>query len=271
MNAFEADAGERTSPRDLRLAARAGRFAGLTTGHAAGYVQANLAILPAADAGDFVGFCHANAQACPVLAVSEPGNPHLPVLADDLDVRTDLPAYWVHRAGRPTERVADISPLWQSDHVAVAIGCWFSMEDALLRAGVRLRHVELGIQGPLFRTARQAHRVGRFGGRLVVSMRPFACAEVDTVKAVSARFAKVHGAPLHVGDWQALGIADLGRPDFGEVLLPLPNEVPMFWGCGLTAIEALEQARLPFFITHAAGAMLVTDVRNDTLEQRTSA
>ena len=122
-----------TSPRELRQAIRAGHFKGLTTGHASGFVQANLAVLPAALAADFVAFCKANAQACPVLAVSEPGNRSLPALGDDIDVRTDLPAYRVYRDGRHVDTPTDISSLWQNDHVAVAIGCWFSMEDALTR------------------------------------------------------------------------------------------------------------------------------------------
>ncbi len=133
-----------------------------------GYVQANLVILPAQDAADFVAFCNANAQACPVLAVGEPGDWRLPTLGYDIDVRTDLPKYWVYRAGESTEGTTDISKLWQDDHVAVAIGCWFSMEDALARANVRMRHLERGIQGSLFRTTRDSVTVGRFGGPLVV-------------------------------------------------------------------------------------------------------
>lgn len=257
-----------SSPSDVRRAAWQERFSGLTTGLAPGYVQANLAVLPASDADDFVAFCRANAAACPVLSVSRPGEPRLPALGADIDIRTDLPAYWIYRDGKHAETVADITALWREDHVAVAIGCWFSMEDALTRAGVRLRHVELGIQGPLFRTTRQTVRVGRFGGPLVVSMRPFAVDAVETVRQVTGRFSRVHGAPLHVGDAAALGIADIGKPDFGEVLTPLPGEVPMFWGCGLTALTALEQSGIPLFITHAAGAMLVTDLRNDDLEDR---
>lgn len=255
-------------PRDVRRAAWQERFSGLTTGLAPGYVQANLAVLPASDAGDFVAFCRANAQACPVLAVSEPGDPRMPELGADIDVRTDLPAYWVYRNGQHAETVKDIATLWQDDHVAVAIGCWFSMEDALTRAGVRLRHVELGIQGPLFRTNRDTARVGRFSGPLVVSMRPFVADKVETVRQVTGRFSRVHGGPIHVGDPAALGIADIGHPDFGEVLEPHADEVPMFWGCGLTALVALEQSGVPLFITHAAGAMLVTDLRNDDLEDR---
>jgi uncharacterized protein YcsI (UPF0317 family) len=253
------------SPRDLRLAIRAGRFHGLTTGHAAGHVQANLAIVPAAVADEFVAFCRANAAACPVLAVGAPGDPHLAALGADLDVRTDLPAYWVYRDGRRAETVADIAALWQPDHVAVAIGCWFSMEAALAGAGVRLRHVELGIQGPLFRTALPTAPAGRFRGPLVVSMRPFAPAEVATVRAVTGRFTRVHGAPLHQGDPAALGIADLGTPDFGEPIPMSGDDVPLYWGCGLTALTALERSGLPLFITHAAGAMLVTDLHNDDL------
>jgi uncharacterized protein YcsI (UPF0317 family) len=254
------------APSELRAAIRAGRFTGLTTGHAAGYVQANLAILPAAEADDFVAFCRANAGACPVLGVGRPGDPRLPELGPDLDVRTDLPAYWVYRDGRRAETVHDITSLWRDDHVAVAIGCWFSMEDALLRAGVRLRHLELGLQGPLFRTNRPTVPAGRFGGPLVVSMRPFAPQDVATAKTVTGRFPCVHGAPIHEGDPAALGIADLDMPDFGEPLALLADDVPLYWGCGLTALSALERVALPLFITHAAGAMLVTDLRNETLE-----
>jgi uncharacterized protein YcsI (UPF0317 family) len=140
------------------------------------------------------------------------------------------------------------------------------MEDALTRAGVRLRHIELGIQGPIFRTNIETIAVGRFDGPLVVSMRPFAAGDVVTVTTVTGRFSRVHGGPIHIGDPAALGITDLSKPDFGEVLKPLPGEVPMYWGCGLTALAALERSGIPLFITHAAGAMLVTDLRNDDLE-----
>ena len=246
--------------RQLRADVRAGRHLGLTTGHAPGYVQANIVVLPAAEAEELLNFCRANAAACPVLGVSEPGAVTLPVLATELDLRTDLPRYLVHRRGRPTETVRDLRALWRADFVTLAIGCWFSMEDALRRAGVRLRHLELGIQGGLFRTDRPTARAGRFGGSpLVVSMRPFARASIATVRAITGRFSRVHGAPLHEGVPDALGIADLARPDWGEVLTPLEGEVPLYWGCGLTAQVALEAAGTEFFITHAPGRMLVTD------------
>lgn len=244
---------------------RAGQHRGLTTGMAPGFVQANIAILPARYAEDFAGFCAANAAACPVLAQSEPGQPGLPVLGVDIDVRRDLPGYRVYREG-VGEELEDINELWQGDFVTFAIGCWFSMEEALLRAGVRLRHLELGIQGPLFKTARAAMPYGPFHGPLVVSMRPFANAQVETASHVTARFPRVHGAPLHAGDPAALGIMDIRRPDYGEVLIPGPGETPLFWGCGLTALAALETCGIPLFITHAPGKMLITDLRNDSLE-----
>jgi uncharacterized protein YcsI (UPF0317 family) len=253
------------SPRELRHLIRNGRFEGLTTGHVPGHVQANLAIVPASAAADFVAFCRANATACPVLAVGEPGNPHLASLGVDIDVRSDLPAYRVYRHGRHEETVADISSFWRRDHVAVAIGCWFSMEDALAREGVRLRHVELGIQGPLFRTNRPSVTVGPFGGPLVVSMRPFARRDVTTVRTVTSRFPRVHGAPIHEGDPHTLGIADLTKPDFGEPIPMLDEDVPLYWGCGLTALAALERSELAIFMTHAPGAMLVTDLLDSDL------
>jgi uncharacterized protein YcsI (UPF0317 family) len=262
--------GEHSAPAELRAAARSGAFCGLTTGLAPGSVQVNLAILPAHHAKDFIAYCRANAAACPVLAVGEPGDPSLAALGGDIDVRTDCPSYRFHVDGRHSATVPDIKGVWRDDLVSVAICCWFSMEDALRRANVRLRHLEMGIQGPLMRTNRPTNPVGPFRGPLVVSMRPFPQEQVETVKAVTARFPRVHGAPIHEGDPAALGISGFDHPDFGEPMEVLPGEVPLYWGCGLTALAALERARIPFFITHAAGSMLMTDMRNSELEESAS-
>jgi uncharacterized protein YcsI (UPF0317 family) len=258
---------QHSAPAELRAAARAGAFGGLTTGLTPGFVQVNLAILPARHAKDFIAYCRANPAACPVLAVGEPGDPSLPALGSDIDVRTDCPSYWIHIDGRRSATVPDVKGVWRDDLVSVAIGCWFSMEDALRLAHVRMRHLELGIQGPLMRTNRSTNPAGPFAGPLVVSMRPFAREQVRTVKAVTARFPRLHGAPIHEGDPAALGISGFGDPDFGEPMKVLPGEVPLYWGCGLTALAALEGACLPFFITHAAGSMLMTDMRNCELEE----
>ena len=244
---------------DVRRAARAG-YSGLTVGRARGYVQANLVVLPKAHASEFEAFCVANERACPLLAVGEAGEAKLSALGADLDVRTDLPAYLVHEAGA-TRRVSEISAEWRDDLVAFAIGCWFGAEAALAAEGIRMRHVELGIQGPLFRTNRPAVAAGRLEGPLVVSMRPFAKSDAARVIAITSRLTRSHGAPVHEGDPAELGIEDLDHPDWGEPLRPEPGEVALFWACGLTALAALQAARLPFFITHAPGAMLVTDLR----------
>src|ERR1700682_128876 len=83
--------------RAARLAARSGQFKGATAGLAPGYVQGNLAILPGALAGDFLRFCQLNPKPCPLLAASAPGDFRLPALAEDLDIRTDIPSVRVFR------------------------------------------------------------------------------------------------------------------------------------------------------------------------------
>jgi uncharacterized protein YcsI (UPF0317 family) len=260
------DVRPRETGLDVRMAARAG-YGGLTVGRAPGRVQANLVLLPKPWAEDFAGFCRANPIACPVLAIGRAGSPELPSLGADIDLRTDLPAYLVHEGGT-ARRVADLADDWRGDLVAFAIGCWFGAEAALRAANVRLRHVELGIQGPLFRTNRPAVPAGRFRGPLAVSMRPFAREDVARVIAITARLPLSHGAPVHRGDPAILGITDLDHPDWGEPLHPEAGEEPLFWACGLTALSALQAAGLPFFITHAPGAMLVTDLFEEPAHDR---
>ncbi|MGY6248191.1 D-glutamate cyclase family protein [Bosea thiooxidans] len=250
----------RETGREFRHTARAG-FDGLTVGRAPGHVQANLILLPHAYAEDFEAFCHANPLACPLLAVGEPGSSSIPALGDDIDLRSDLPAYLVHAGGE--SRVTAIDAFWRDDLVAFALGCWFSAEAALAAAGIRMRHVEMGLQGALFRTRLPAASAGRFQGPLVVSMRPFATSDIGRVRDITARLPRSHGAPLHAGDPAGIGIPDPERPDWGTLLDVEPGETALFWACGLTALAALGEAELPFFITHAPGAMLVTDLLED--------
>ncbi|WP_043837759.1 D-glutamate cyclase family protein [Muricoccus aerilatus] len=244
---------------DLRRAARAG-WDGLTVGRARGFVQANLVVVPVEWASDFAAFCQANPRSCPLLAAGEPGDPRLPDLDIDLDVTGDLPAYLVHETGKAPRRVPFLGAEWRPDWTPFAVGCWFGAEAALAAAGIRLRHVELGIQGALFRTGREAVPAGRLHGPLVVSMRPFAEGDVARVAAITARLPRSHSAPLHIGDPAALGIADPGCPDWGGPLLPEEGESAVFWGCGLTALAALQASGVPLFATHAPGAMLVTNL-----------
>lgn len=248
-----------------RHAIREGRWTGHTSGLADGYVQGNLVILRKAHADDFLNYCRRNPKPCPVLAVSQPGHPGLPSLGADLDIRTDLPRYRIWRDGEIVDSPTDIRGLWREDLVTFVIGCSFSFEQALLEAGLPLRHVAQGRNVAMYRTNVPTEPAGPFQGPLVVSMRPFSAQDAIRAVEVTSRFPDVHGAPVHIGDPAQIGIADLSRPDYGDAVEVLPGEMPVFWACGVTPQAAIERARLDFCITHAPGAMLVTDLLNHQL------
>lgn len=248
--------------RAARQLMRSGAYNGHTAGMAPGHVQANLAILPRREADDFLRFCQRNPKPCPLLAVSEPGDPLLPALGDGLDLRSDLPRYRVWRDGDLVDEVDDIAALWRDDLVGFAIGCSFSFEEALLEAGVPLRHVAEGRNVAMYRTSLPTTPAGRFHGPMVVSMRPMKAADAIRAVQVTSRFPQVHGAPVHLGDPALIGIADLARPDFGDAVAVADDELPVFWACGVTPQSVVMAARPAFCITHAPGCMLVTDLLN---------
>lgn len=256
---------ERTDPATLRRAIRAGRHRGHTVGLAPGRVQGNLVILPQALAADFLRFCQRNPKPCPVLAVSEPGDPRVPELGEDLDLRTDVPRYRVWREGVLDTEVDDLRGLWRDDLVGFVLGCSFSFEQALLDDGIPLRHVAQGRNVAMYRSAIPTVAAGPFSGPLVVSMRPMTPAHAIRAIQVTSRFPSVHGAPVHFGDPAAIGITDLGQPDYGDPVEIAPGEVPVFWACGVTPQAALLAARPALCFTHAPGCMLVTDRLNTTL------
>ncbi|WP_232422777.1 putative hydro-lyase [Dechloromonas agitata] len=248
-----------------RQAIRAGLWAGHTSGMAPHYVQGNVVILPEVLANDFLRFCQRNPKPCPLLAVSEPGDPNLPRLGANLDIRTDVPLYRVWRYGELTEEVTDIRGLWRDDLVTFIIGCSFSFEQPLIDAGIPLRHVEQGKNVAMYRTNIQTVPAGPFSGPMVVSMRPMTPANAIRAVQVTARVPAVHGAPLHLGDPSLIGIADLAKPDFGDAVDILPGEMPVYWACGVTPQAVVMQAKPEFCITHAPGAMLVTDLLDSEL------
>ncbi len=125
-----------------------------------------------------------------------------------------------------------------------------------------LRHVEQGRNVAMYTTTLRCRPAGRLHGPLVVSMRMIPAGLVETAVRVSARMPAVHGAPVHAGRPDALGIADLAAPDFGDPVDAEPGDVPVFWACGVTPQAALMASRPPFAITHAPGHMFVTDVPN---------
>ncbi|MDI9334571.1 MAG: putative hydro-lyase [Cytophagales bacterium] len=248
-----------------RLSIRNGTWTGHTSGLAKGHVQGNVVILPQLLANDFHLFCQQNPKPCPLLAVSEPGQTLLPTLGADIDIRTDVPQYRVWQDGVLVAEPTDISGLWRDDLVTFVIGCSFSFEEALQETGLRIRHIDQGVNVPMYRTNVATQSVGAFSGPMVVTMRPFKAADAIKAVEITARFPNVHGSPVHIGDPALIGIADLTKPDYGDAVDVLPDEIPVFWACGVTPQAAITQARPEFCITHAPGAMLITDLLNHHL------
>ena len=271
-NAIETEAAASRLPKDIAIAGarearaeiRAGRHRDVTSRIAPGIVQANLAILPVEYAGDFLRFCQLNPKPCPVIGMSsKPGDPKLPMLGEDIDVRTDLPRYRVFHDGVETDEVTDIGKYWRDDLIAFALGCSISFEWALLDAGVPLRRYEYdtGVCSAYI-TNIETTPAGRFHGPVVVSMRSFTAANAIRAIQISSRFPNVHGAPVHLGNPAAIGIADLDKPDFGDKSTIPEGDVPVFWACGITPQVVVEEVKPSFCITHKSGHMLITDRLN---------
>jgi uncharacterized protein YcsI (UPF0317 family) len=249
----------RLTPRQARALFREGLVTP-TSGWSSGWTQANLLALPKDRAYDFLLFAQRNPRSCPVLDVTEPGEPTASIFAGDL--RTDLPAYRVYEHGEQVAEVTDVSSYWRDDLVCFLIGCSFTFEAALLEAGVPVRHIEAGTNVPMYTTDRACRPAGGLSGPEVVSMRPIPAELVATAVRITSRYPAVHGAPVHVGDPAAIGIADLDRPDYGEPVEVRAGELPVFWACGVTPQAAVKQSRPPFAIGHAPGHMAVTDARD---------
>ncbi len=250
----------------LRAAVRAGEHTGPTAGLAPGYTQANLVALPEADAFDFLRFCVANPKPCPVLDVSDPGSPEPAQMAPGADLRTDVPRYRIWRDGELVDEPTDASEHWRDDLVAFLIGCSFTFERALLAEGLPIRHVEQGVNVPMYRTSVDCTPAGRFSGPLVVSMRPM------TPDAGDPRHAD--HLPLHAGARRAgarrrarprSGSTISARPDYGDAVEIRDGELPVFWACGVTPQAVAVASKPKLMITHAPGHMFVTDARDETM------
>lgn len=250
------------TPEQARQLFRSGTVSP-TSGWAPGYTQANLIAVPRDWAYDLLLFAQRNPKPCPVLDVTEPGIAGT-TLAPDADLRTDLPSYRVWEYGEMVCELKDATRLWRSDLVAFLIGCSFTFEHGLTRAGIPLRHVEQGRNVSMYVTDRECRTAGRMRGPLVVSMRPIPAEQVDMATKISASMPDVHGAPVHVGDPGGLGIKDLSTPDFGDAVDPAPGDVPVYWACGVTPQAALMASCPPFAITHSPGHMFISDVPEET-------
>lgn len=253
------------SPAEVRAMIRTGEITGQTSGMCDGYAQANLAILPKDLAFDFLLFTQRNKKPCPVLDVTEAGSPVPRLTAPGADIRTDIPRYRIYRKGELTDEVTDISSFWRDDLVAFLLGCSFSFEAPMIEAGLEVRHITDHHNVPMYKTNIECVPAGVFHGPMVVSMRPMKPADAIRAVQITTRMPFVHGAPIHIGDPEAIGIHDIDKPDFGDPSEIRPGEVPVFWACGVTPQAVAMAVKPEFMITHAPGHMFITDIPNASL------
>jgi len=256
---------ERTiSPAQLRSLIRTAEWKGPTSGLAPGYVQANLVMLPREEAFPFLLFCVRNPRPCPILDVLEPGQ-YEPRIAPGADLRRDLPKYRIYEKGILKSEMESVSDIFNEEMVSFLLGCSFSFENALLAAGLPVRNIEEGKNVSMYVTNRICAPSGPFSSPLVVSMRPMKPDQAIRAAQVTTRFYLTHGAPIHFGSPDEIGIRNLAEPEFGDPVTILPGEIPVFWACGVTSQAAVLSARVPLAITHSPGHMFVSDLRDEEL------
>jgi uncharacterized protein YcsI (UPF0317 family) len=253
------------TPNEIRELIRNQAITGPTAGMSKGYTQANLVIIKKEHAFDFLLFCQRNPKACPLLDVTEPGSFIPSKIADGADIRRDIPKYRIYRDGVFTEEVKDITEYWEDDMVGFLLGCSFTFETPLLASGIPIRHIEENCNVPMYKTNIQCEKAGLFEGPTVVSMRPMKPEDAIRAVQITSRFPAVHGAPIHIGDPSAIGIADLSNPDFGDSVTIKEGEIPVFWACGVTPQAAAMQSKPSIMITHAPGCMFISDVKDEKL------
>lgn len=251
--------------KDIREGIRSGNFKENTSGTMPNLVQGNVVIMPKESADEFVEYCNKNPIPCPLIGVSSPGDPSIPELGDSLDIRIDLPEYNIFHYGKLTGTTNDISSYWNDDSVAIVLGCSFSFENALQSAGIAIRNITQGTNVSMYDTSIPTQATPRFSSNMVVSMRPFKKHQIDEVVEITRQYSKAHGAPVHIGDPAKIGIKNIHQPEYGSPVLLEEDDIPVFWGCGVTTQAAIRNANLPLVITHAPGKMLITDFTYDEL------
>jgi len=253
------------NPREIRALIRKEKWDKLTAGLAMGYAQANLVILPQKYAFDFLLFCQRNPKPWPLLEVLEPGKFLTAFLSKDGDIRTDIPMYNVYLKGKLERTIREVRSLWKSDFVTFLLGCSFSFEEALLRSKIPIRHIEENKNVPMFITNIPCKPAGVFHGPMVVTMRPIPPDKVTRAVQITARYASVHGAPVHIGDPSKIGIKNLNKPDFGDPVTVKKEEIPIFWACGVTPQAVVMRAKPGLCITHTPDHMFISDLLNEEL------
>lgn len=253
-------------PKDVRALIREGMIDYQTSGMCEGYAQANLVVLPQKYAYDFLLFAMRNPRSCPLLEVSDVGKRELKFLGEDTDIARDIPKYRIYENGELKGEQTDVSAFWRDDLVSFLIGCSFSFEGELLAADVPVRQIEQDCNVPMYNTNIACEPSGVFKGNMVVSMRPIPYELVPKAVMITGAMPKVHGAPVHIGSPEHIGISDINKPDYGDMVEIRDGEVPVFWPCGVTPQAVVMASKPDFCITHSPGHMFISDVKNVNLK-----
>lgn len=248
-------------PHEVREAVRSGRWTGVTHGMARGYIHANLAIVPQRYAFDFLRFCLLNPKPCPLIEVLDAGDPRPKTCAAGADIRTDLSKYRVFRDGKLIEETPHLKGHWRDDHVGFLMGCSLSFDQAMIDAGIPLRHLKDDAgRIAVYQSSIPCTPAGIFHGNMIVSMRPIASRHVMATIETTAKHPIAHGSPVHVGEPADIGITDLSRVYSGRFTPVQAGEVPVFWACGVTPQSIAMASGIPEMITHSSGHMFMTDL-----------
>ncbi|MHC4147222.1 MAG: D-glutamate cyclase family protein [Planctomycetota bacterium] len=246
--------------QEARMAMRQGRWKGTTVYKVPDHVQCNLVVLSHDLAYEFLLFCQRNPKPCPVIEVTNAGNPEPRFSAPGADLRTDLPKYRIWRKGVLERETYEVKDLWRDDSVAFLIGSSLTFDQALVRAGVP-RSKEVWV----LNTALDTVPAGRFRGTMVVTMRWMTSAQAVIATQLTGRFPGNHGAPVHIGAPDEIGV-DLRKPIYGHPVDRIPKKLmPVFWACGVTPQKAAEAAKPDLMITHAPGHGFITDLKADQI------
>lgn len=257
---------ENLNPAKARELIRSNKWNKSTAGLALGFAQANFIALPKKYSFEFITFCQRNLIACPILEIIESGHSSPSMVAKNADLRTDLPKYLIYKNGELVDEVTDVMRFWNDDLVSILLGCGFTVDNALLKAGIPVRHIEQKSADPMFITNIECHCSGSFHGKLIVGMRPIHKSLVQKAINISSQFILAHGEPVQIGSPEEIGIKDIFKPDYGDPVLVYEEEIPVFWGCGVTSQLAMLKANVEFFICHKPGHMFITDLTDNQLK-----
>ncbi|XP_031967377.1 D-glutamate cyclase, mitochondrial isoform X3 [Corvus moneduloides] len=190
-------------PHVLRRIIRCNRLTiSNTSGMAEGYKQANVVILHKSLADDFEKFCYANDGPLPLLHRSQPGDWKCPSLSNDSDIRTDCLQYRKYEHGACTGSLKSLKEYSEQlkDMVTFYLGCSFSFEKAVQKAGIPIRNVEQKCNVSMYKTSVPCYSVSMFHCNLVVTMRPIPESKLEAAVLATCELKEAHGAPIHIGD-----------------------------------------------------------------------